>query len=307
VINIYRYLHKYLGIVRNNIVKIIPENSFLFKWMTIIGLKINARSCHIPLTSMRIGVYATEHCNLNCRCCTAFSPLADKTFLNIDTYRKDIEKIAELTHNNLDLFYITGGEPLLHPQISDIIIIADQYFPKTAKQIFTNGILLLNMPDLFWETCQKTKIQICLSRYPIKLDIDQIRSKAKAYNVSFDFFGGRDVPIKLMWKYPLDLEGKQSLRRSYNLCTQINTCVTLKDGKIYPCNTIAGIKHFNKYFNAKLEVISDDVLDIYKVEDINEVYSFLARAKHFCRYCNRRGIVLGIPYGSSKKEITEWT
>jgi L-lysine 2,3-aminomutase len=81
----------------------------------------------------------------------------------------------------------------------------------------------------------------------------------------------------------------------------------MKDGYIYPCDTIAGIEHFNKYFNKKLEVTADDVLELHKVKNINEVYEFLIKPKPFCKYCNRKGVVFGITYGQSKKEISEWT
>jgi MoaA/NifB/PqqE/SkfB family radical SAM enzyme len=300
------YISNFLRVIRNNIVKIIPESSPLFKWLSLMGLKINAKKNHAPLTALKMGVYAVEHCNLNCKCCTAFSPIAEKSFLNIESYKNDMAKLAELTGNTLESFYITGGEPLLHPQILEIFTIAREYFPKTDLSFMTNGLLLLKMPETFWETCKQTNVGINVSRYPIQIDIDGIKMKAKTYGIRFDYVGGSDVPVKLMWKYPLDLEGKQSLNRSYAICTQINRCITMKDGKIYPCNTIAGIGHFNKYFNKNLEVMPDDVLELHNVKDINEIYAFLHTSKPFCRYCNRKGVVFGIKYGSSKKEITEW-
>jgi hypothetical protein len=66
--------------IQNTIVKIIPENSGLFKSLSLIGLKINAKKHHAALAKMIMGVYAVEHCNLNCKCCTAFSPIAEKVF-----------------------------------------------------------------------------------------------------------------------------------------------------------------------------------------------------------------------------------
>jgi flavorubredoxin len=65
--------------------------------------------------------------------------------------------------------------------------------------------------------------------------------------------------------------------------------------------------YFNKYFNKNLEVTKGDVLEINKVKDIKEVYEFLHTPKSFCKYCNRKGVVFGIKYGSTKKEIGEWT
>ncbi|MDR2491682.1 MAG: radical SAM protein [Spirochaetaceae bacterium] len=293
--------------IRNNIVKIIPENSMLFKWLSIAGLKMNAQKHHVPLTSLVMGVYATEHCNLNCKCCTAFSPIAEETFLHIASYKKDMKKLAELTAGKLASFYVTGGEPLLHPQIAEVFGIAREYFPETEISFMTNGLLLLKMPETFWEKCREYSVAINISRYPINIDIEAIRNKAQMYQIKFDYVGGTGVPIKSMWKYPLDTEGKQSLRRSYGICSQINRCVTMKDGKIYPCNTIAGIGHFNKYFNKDLKVTADDVLELHNVKNIHEVYNFLYTPKPFCKYCNRKGVEFGITYGNSKKEISEWT
>ncbi|MDR1400073.1 MAG: hypothetical protein LBJ41_09145 [Treponema sp.] len=292
---------------RNNIVKIIPENSLLFKWMTIQGLKMNAKKHHSSLTSLAMGVYATEHCNLNCKCCTAFSPIAKETFLNIESYKKDMVKLAELTGGKLSSFYVTGGEPLLHPRILDIFGIARDCFPETTISFMTNGILLLKMPKTFWEQCGQYAVSINISRYPIHIDIEKIKEKGKVHNIKIDYVGGSDVPVKSMWKYPLDVEGKQPLSRSYDICSQINRCITMKEGKIYACNTIAGIGHFNQYFNKELEITEEDVLELHKVKEVKEIYEYLCTPKPFCKYCNRKGVVLGIQYGGSKREIEEWT
>ena len=296
-----------LQTVRNNTVKIIPENSPVFKWMSITGLKLSAKKHHVPLTSLAMGVYAAEHCNLNCKCCTAFSPLAEETFLDIESYKNDMKKLAELTGGSLSSFYVTGGEPLLHPRLADIFGIAREYFPETEISFMTNGLLLLKMPEAFWEKCGEYSVSINISRYPVSIDIEKIREKAETYQLKTDYVGGTDVPVKSMWKYPLDMEGKQSLKRSYGICSQINRCITMKEGKIYPCNTVAGIGHFNRYFGKDLEVAAEDILELHKVKDINEVYKFLYTPKPFCKYCNRLGAEFGIKYGGSEKEIGEWT
>ena len=128
-----------------------------------------------------MGVYAVQHCNLNCKCCTAFSPIAEESFLNIESYKNDMAKLAELTGGRLSCFYITGGEPLLHPKISEIFSIAREYFPETEIFFMTNGLLLYKIPENFWKNLKQNNISINLSRYPIKIDIDTIREKAKAH------------------------------------------------------------------------------------------------------------------------------
>ena len=300
------YYPKPLQIIRDNIVKIIPENSWLFKQMAIVGFKITAMQKHRRRTSMKIDIPAVEHCNLSCKCCTAFGPLAQEYFLDVETYEKDMKRLAKLTSNNLESVCFTGGEPLLHPRLTKMFDIARLYFKDTEISFMTNGILLPKMPAEFWENCKKNNVCISLSRYPIRLDIDGIKETAKSYSVRFDYVGGSNTPIKEMWKYPIDLHGKQKLKNSFYICNQVNSCLRMKNGIIYPCNTIACIDHFNGYFNTKLAVTEKDYININDVKSIDEVYDFLIAPKAFCKYCNRKGVVFGIKYGVSKKEITEW-
>lgn len=146
-----------------------------------------------------------------------------------------------------------------------------------------------------------------ISRYPIKLDNKKIDEIKKQWGVSFDYVGGKDIPVKKMWKYPIDIEGNVSKKDSFDLCTQINLCIRMKNGKIYPCNTTACIEHFNKYFGKTLELIpGKDFLELEKVESIDEVFKFLITPPHFCRYCNRAGVTFGYDWEVSKKDISEW-
>jgi MoaA/NifB/PqqE/SkfB family radical SAM enzyme len=114
----------------------------------------------------------------------------------MESYKTDMARLAELSGGRLSSFYITGGEPLLHPQITDIFSVARRYFPETEIYFMTNGLLLLKMPETFWENLRQNNITINVSRYPIHLDIDKIREKAKSHTVRFDYVGGRDVPVK---------------------------------------------------------------------------------------------------------------
>jgi len=300
-------INKLLMAIRKKIVLIVPEGSWLFRQISLIGMRINAKRGHAPLTTLTIGVYATEHCNLNCKGCTAFSPIANEQFLNVELFTKDIARLATLTGNKLSSFYISGGEPLLHPRLLEILEIAHSYFPEAVLGFMTNGLLLSQMPDTFWEQCSKNKVSINISRYPINIDMHKILEKVKQHNAMLRYVGGNDIPVKTLWKYPLDISGQQPLTRSYDICTQINRCITLKEGKIYPCSAIAGIDHFNRYFHQNLVVSPDDVLDIYQVNDVKEIFNFLCSPKPFCRYCNRKGVTFGIKYGHSKREIEEWT
>ena len=59
--------------------------------------------------------HIVDHCNLNCGGCSHFSPLADPWFEDFDTFKKDFLQLYDITHGNVGVIRLMGGEPLLHP------------------------------------------------------------------------------------------------------------------------------------------------------------------------------------------------
>jgi MoaA/NifB/PqqE/SkfB family radical SAM enzyme len=198
--------------------------------------------------------------------------------------------------------YLVGGEPLLHPDIINTMIISRKYFKVGKIVIYTNGILLLKQSEKFWDECRKNKIFIVISEYPISLDKKAIKQKAAQHKVKLNFLD----TSKFMNKVPLDLDGKQDIRNSFKHCHRSNFCVYLDNGKLYTCTLIPTIKHFNSYFNKNLEVSDSDYIDIYQAKNINEIMEFLCQPVPFCRFCKINSTDFNLTWATSKKEISEW-
>ncbi len=256
---------------------------------------------------MKIDIPVVEHCNLCCKGCTAFSPLAEEEFLDYEQYCKDMSRLAELTNHNLSEITYTGGEPLLHPRFGDMISYARRLYPNAKINFMTNGVLIPSQKDEFWKVCSECNVKVAISRYPIKLNNEKINEIKEKWGIYFDWAGGKDIPIKKMWKYPIDLNGTVSLKNSHKICSQVNSCIRMKNGKIYPCNTTACIEHFNKYFGKALKLIpGKDYIELDKVNSLSEIFEFLIAPPAFCRYCNRAGVTFGYDWEVSKKDISEW-
>jgi MoaA/NifB/PqqE/SkfB family radical SAM enzyme len=286
---------------------IIPENSFFYKYLNLLALKATSKNRLKPRTVLKFGIHFTDHCNLNCKSCDNFSPLANECFLDIDVLERDCARLSGLTKRQIEEIQIYGGEPLLHPQFTDLLDVIGKYFDTGNIRIITNGILLLKQQDRFWQSCKKNNAKICITKYPINLDFDAIKQLASTHNVELEYYTNTEVQIKTMYCFPLDTTGKQDYKDSFSLCFKANECITLNNGKIYTCPTIPCVQYFNSYFNQNLQVSPDDYIDIYKVNTINEIFDFLCKPKPFCRYCNIRSIVYGLEWGISKKYISEWT
>ncbi|GHV84206.1 hypothetical protein AGMMS50212_15460 [Spirochaetia bacterium] len=251
-----------------------------------------------------IEIHVVEHCNLNCSGCNHFSSLASEEYLDSVKFEKDCARLSKLSPK-LFALKLLGGEPLLHPEITEFFDIARKYFKDTPIQITTNGLLLTNLSTGFWESCGRNKIKISISKYPIKLNIKAIKKLTKEYGVKLEFTG--TTHKMRMCKLPLDLSGSQDIKDSYKNCvTGWGCCVTLRDGKIYNCCTVAHIKFFNSYFNQNLLAGENDYLDIYKADSKQDIIDFITKPFPFCRYCRAREIKFGLEWGISKKEIGEW-
>jgi len=90
----------------------------------------------------------TDSCNLKCPSCLyilkdrgTFSP----SFISTVAFRDVLEKYNN--ENRAEVIFLTGGEPLLHPKIDELIDISKEY--SAGIKMSTNGILVKsNIPSL---------------------------------------------------------------------------------------------------------------------------------------------------------------
>ena len=259
-----------------------------------------------PVEQMRIEVNLVDHCNLNCKFCDHFSPIAEPYYLSIEEFEKDIKQLAKLTNNKLGGLSLIGGEPLLNKDIIEFLRISRKYLPETVIDVVSNGILLLNNETL-WDALAKYKIKLYITTYPINIDYGRIDEIAKEKQIKYKRFYmfGTNLKEKISVHHPFNLRGDIN-KNVYIECYHFNKCITLRHGKIFTCPIIPYSQHFNKYFKQNLEISPNDYIDIYKTKSYEEIANFCATRPNFCRYCdvkNRKEF----PYGQSKKEISEWT
>jgi SynChlorMet cassette radical SAM/SPASM protein ScmF len=109
----------------------------------------------------RIYFYLTGNCNLRCRHCwiapTYIANESTKLFLDVHHFKSIIKQAKPLGLNSVKL---TGGEPLLHPNIFEIIEIVKQ--EDLELTIETNGTLCsLELSQLI-RSCRKPFISVSL-------------------------------------------------------------------------------------------------------------------------------------------------
>lgn len=247
-----------------------------------------------------------DHCNLCCKGCDHFAAIAEERFVSLEHIEKDLARMSELMNQQVARIGIMGGEPLLHPELLQILALAREYFPNTLLQLVTNGLLLMNQSEEFWQTCKEHNIVIVNTKYPINLDYDGMIARAEKYGVTFEHYGNTGEKMKTSYKMPLDLSGKQNPRSNYLKCHHSNNCALLMEGKFYACTVAPNVKIFNKRFGTNLQLVEEDYLDIYKVTDKHEILKFLSRPIPFCRFCDVEHRQYGLEWERSKQIKEEW-
>ena len=132
---------------------------------------------HIPL----IEYHLVNHCNLNCKGCAHFAPLAKPWFADINEFEKDLKQLSsKVIIDKLTLF---GGEPLLNNDIDKFLIVARKILPNTDISVLTNGVLLLkkigNLAKIMKDNC----IYMDITCYPINVNYELELKMLKALNI----------------------------------------------------------------------------------------------------------------------------
>ena len=273
----------------------------------IIDIKI---LLHMPLKKKRallgFRIRAAEHCNLNCKGCNNFAPIAEPEFIDLNELQRDIERLGELFGHKCDYIYITGGEALLHPELTSIMRLARTSFSTGDIYVFSNGILLSQQTDDFWNSCREHNINIICTAYPININVEAIRAKAKAFGVEFEWaWGQKEHEINTFVIEPINLAGNSNIKKNFASCIRANNCVYLSHGRMYTCSFSVTLRHFNKYFGKNIPITEADSINIYD-EHItsDEIMRRLSEPIPLCRYCNLKRRI--IDWGVSKHEISEW-
>ena len=248
----------------------------------------------------QVEFHIVDHCNLNCAYCDHFTPLADKNFCKIEDIIEDFKKLKKI-FDNIGKIFIVGGEPLLHPNLLDILEPLRNIYPKSEIVIITNGILLEKQDDNFFNALKKYNIALSMTHYPLKIDYEGWIKKLNDMGIKSYYFSLNRNKMK---KQNLNLKGNNDKKEAFSKCWE-KKCHFLRDGKLYICTPAPNIHFLNKYFNLDFKLKKKDYIDINKIKSASYINALFQKPIDFCRYCND-GEIEFEKYSISKKELSEW-
>lgn len=179
-----------------------------------------------------VEVNVVHHCNLACRACSHLSPVLPKQLADHRQVTNDFAVLGRYYHATQ--VRVIGGEPLLHPELTQILKTIRASSICDQVRVATNGILLDRMTEQFWNLVD----EVCISIYPGKEpSVEQLaswRRQAELHNVtlitySFDHFR--------MSYSELGTSNQSLTQRIYQTCLVAHhwRCHTVENSTLYRC------------------------------------------------------------------------
>jgi organic radical activating enzyme len=177
-------------------------------------------------------VNIVEHCNLRCRSCTHLSPVLPKHFIDPGALSSDLTTLARSYHATV--LKILGGEPLLHPNLLDVIMAARESQVAEKMEIWTNGLLLPRMERRVWEAVDSVRISLYPGRSLKQHQLDRCIDLAHRNNVPIRY--KRYQAFQESYS-ELGTDDLSLVKKIYATCNEAHRwrCHTVANGWFFKC------------------------------------------------------------------------
>jgi len=253
--------------------------------------------------NFKLGIRLVSHCNVNCKSCTAFSPICQEDYYEYTKLVKDFMQLQKLKLQ-VKTISLSGGEPYLHPRLFDILKITREIFPDAAIKCITNGTMLSRLNETQLKELHGLDVINQITVYPTCREIiEPFLQKADKYNLKYNIINYDET------KHFINLQmdaNEYAPKHDFIDCpvTGDNPVLNFFKGKLYRCGRCLFAPHLNNYFNTDFIVSNDDFIDIYNTT-LEEIYNFKITRTSFCNYCNSANREL-VQWGLSERKIEEW-
>ena len=222
--------------------------------------------------------HVADHCNLNCKYCTHYSPLVQEpVFTDFEQFSKDLAQLRRYIVD-IGIVRILGGEPLLNPQLGAYIEYVRSLYPASIITVVTNGLLIPGLKDELVEIMKACKAFFHISYYPpMEAKIGEIQKRLYELGVPYT------ITAQITEFNQTQTLAPRADGEFFYQCFQA-TCTCLHQGKLAPCYAPFTTKYFNRAFQQELPV--DEGIDLYAEElSAPMIKAGLLLPMERCRYC----------------------
>ena len=257
-----------------------------------------------------IDVHVVDHCNLGCKGCVHFSPVAEPRFLDLAAYEADLRELARIPGlgSHLSGFSLMGGEPLLHPRLPEVIRLTRSCLPDAPIVLDSNGLLLKRMKEDFWDALVGCGVRLAISPYPLKVDYPALVELARSHGADASFVADvtrSDWGKEAFFQLALDSRGAQDPVYAFNRCPFGGVFMQLHGGRLWPCQVAGRSQALNRRFGTSFQPMQEDSLLLSEIRTVDDIEAFRRQAHPMCRYCDNDGLAVSA-WARSARTPDEW-
>ena len=269
------------------------QSRYVFDWDRIF----NQDEYHLEYS-------VTDSCNRNCVACSHLAPLAKfPNYVNIGEFTR-VTNILHECLPNIHTFWITGGEPMLHPDFMRLLEIARHIYREAYIGIYSNGLILHKYEHdyEFWQYIRDNGIVWGITIYD---------GKRQYYEELFDRNGCiNNLAIVRSGGFFTNLTNysqRQPIsKEKYKACGWERCKINIRNGRIFNCPASEFVDLFNEFFGINLVITEHDYLLVNDALTVERIKDF-KKPIPFCEQCDLtvRGNRVFLS-SVSKRAICEW-
>jgi hypothetical protein len=182
--------------------------------------------------------HIADHCNLRCDHCCSFSPILKKWFADPETFERDLRAVRRVVAP--EFVKIVGGEPLLHPELERLLVIAKGLAVAPRIQLTTNALLIERLTARGWESINMLAVSLYPEPSLPKKLIRFIAREAAARKIEVswkmqDKFTCLDRPV---------LASYADAKSVFESCWIRHRCNSIRNGRFYCCTRPQYVQKF---------------------------------------------------------------
>jgi cyclic pyranopterin phosphate synthase len=229
-------------------------------------------------------IQAAEHCNLRCAGCSQSSPFLPPKYPNLHNLERSLYLLSEVMRAGRAT--VLGGEPLLNPQLLDLLRVVRKSPLFDQVYVTTNGVLLTEVDEEFWNLVDVVEISLYpATRHKILRSIGVFSERAWSSRTEVHL-----LPSPMFRNITLTepIDDARTVQAIYEKCYFRHYCHTLYEGYLYKCGPSTHIPDLIALAKGNAPAFYDSALLVESAPDFRErLLNFFQsnRPMDVCKYC----------------------
>lgn len=144
----------------------------------------------------KLDMHVADACNLHCEQCDHFSNYKFSKVFDLETLRSWCEPWSKRIYPQS--FHILGGEPLMNPNIGDVLYLMREIWTDSNIILWSNGLLVKHHPELP-KALKETGIRLHISNHSTENSAVYNRKFEESLELMKDWFVEYLIPISVQY------------------------------------------------------------------------------------------------------------